>query len=695
MALALVIGVSSPARAATVEELQAIIVQLTNQLVSVQAQLRALQGEVNPSVGRGITVNLTLGSRGDDVVRLQNFLISKGYLTIATGVAKGYFGPTTRTAVVKYQVANNLSEKEGYVGPITREKINAEISGGNLPTPVTQVLTPVSGSTVVQGKVLNISWSSILADRDGFQLVVGNTVTNSERQLYDVVSEIATVDSNRKSFAWNVPDLLTDFTKNTRYSKDQIKGAFYLKVNVIKKDEVGDRVIGSAQNKFTVSGVDSPTAFLNIDRVKFNKTTGMLDVSWKSTGIPSDKVVSINLLRKDNPETYEVNLTQGYCAAQGGCIAVSTGKASFKLSEYKTISGKPLEGEYSVRLSCWNKNSETAECPNKGFDTDTVEISSVTSSSAAVESTVESESRLGDGKTSVTLRPGAYENVYGIKYKVSGDPVVIERVDLEFVNQKNKRSAAEYIDTIQLLDMNQRSFATIQGTVGDNEDGQTRFRFTGLSQRLENNGGFYIRVNTKKSFPEEVKFKLTVPTNGLRYTDDGVSETYGRAQVITEINFVPSIVVNESSAAIPLNSPLYQKVEIVLPNGVKQTFMEKSGTNPAPLLTSMDKVTIAQGSAVTVNGKNLVVGGENMVFIDTLKGATYQVNAQAFNNADGGQRITFTVDSTWAPGQYYVYVLNKNGTSNYRGLTIMSAQGANAYSGFMDALNYIQGQLSR
>jgi hypothetical protein len=65
--------------------------------------------------------NLIIGSKGDDVKKLQEFLIEKGYL--ASGNNIGYFGKLTSQALGKYQKDNGISPT-GTVGPITRNLLN-------------------------------------------------------------------------------------------------------------------------------------------------------------------------------------------------------------------------------------------------------------------------------------------------------------------------------------------------------------------------------------------------------------------------------------------------------------------------------------------------------------------------------------------------------------------------------------------
>lgn len=68
--------------------------------------------------------DLTIGSTGADVVALQKLLEALGYLVMPIGVSYGYFGPITREAVKKYQIAKGIKPTLGYFGPLTRAEIN-------------------------------------------------------------------------------------------------------------------------------------------------------------------------------------------------------------------------------------------------------------------------------------------------------------------------------------------------------------------------------------------------------------------------------------------------------------------------------------------------------------------------------------------------------------------------------------------
>jgi peptidoglycan hydrolase-like protein with peptidoglycan-binding domain len=79
-----------------------------------------------PSISlASIDTNLSFGSRGQAVVDLQNLLIGKGFLS---SQASGNFYFLTKQAVIAYQTSVGLPTT-GFVGPLTRQKINSETLG--------------------------------------------------------------------------------------------------------------------------------------------------------------------------------------------------------------------------------------------------------------------------------------------------------------------------------------------------------------------------------------------------------------------------------------------------------------------------------------------------------------------------------------------------------------------------------------
>ena len=88
---------------------------------------------ITPIDAETFVTNLTIGSRGSDVVALQQFLVARGYLEMPAGVAFGYFGPLTRAAVARWQATNGISPAVGYFGPISRATIASQMTASPVP----------------------------------------------------------------------------------------------------------------------------------------------------------------------------------------------------------------------------------------------------------------------------------------------------------------------------------------------------------------------------------------------------------------------------------------------------------------------------------------------------------------------------------------------------------------------------------
>ncbi len=68
--------------------------------------------------------DLMMGSKGDAVVTLQTILIEKGFLSLPSGTAKGYFGGKTKAALKMYQTSEGV-KATGYYGAMTRAVMHA------------------------------------------------------------------------------------------------------------------------------------------------------------------------------------------------------------------------------------------------------------------------------------------------------------------------------------------------------------------------------------------------------------------------------------------------------------------------------------------------------------------------------------------------------------------------------------------
>lgn len=100
-----------------------MLAALLAQLDSLKAQLAALEAQT------GFSRNLLLGSTGDDVMQLQNFLISRASGPAAAKLAAHgttrTFGPLTLRALIELQKRAGIAPAAGYFGAKTRAYANA------------------------------------------------------------------------------------------------------------------------------------------------------------------------------------------------------------------------------------------------------------------------------------------------------------------------------------------------------------------------------------------------------------------------------------------------------------------------------------------------------------------------------------------------------------------------------------------
>ena len=99
-------------------------------IANVKASLGGVAiGPTSDRVTYAFKSNLTLGSVGNEVKALQEYLNAHGYSVATSGAGSPRnetmrFGAATKTALIKFQRANGITPAVGYFGPKTRNFIN-------------------------------------------------------------------------------------------------------------------------------------------------------------------------------------------------------------------------------------------------------------------------------------------------------------------------------------------------------------------------------------------------------------------------------------------------------------------------------------------------------------------------------------------------------------------------------------------
>ncbi|MDD2677798.1 MAG: peptidoglycan-binding protein [Candidatus Paceibacterota bacterium] len=142
-----ILSVVAPAKAVTVDELQAQITALLAQITTLQQQLAQAQGQT--SSGVCFYTDLQQGMTSAEVSKLQTQL-KLDPTVYPEGLVTGYFGPLTLKAAKAFQAKYGIITT-GYVGPLTRAKLNElyctpTTTTTVAPTETTTTTTPVAAA---------------------------------------------------------------------------------------------------------------------------------------------------------------------------------------------------------------------------------------------------------------------------------------------------------------------------------------------------------------------------------------------------------------------------------------------------------------------------------------------------------------------------------------------------------------------
>ncbi|MDB5187797.1 MAG: baaA1 [Candidatus Kaiserbacteria bacterium] len=112
----------------------------------LQAQVQALLAQISSMQGSSSTVtscttftqNLTVGSKGGEVMSVQKFLNSHNAVVATAGAGSvgnetSYFGAATKGAVMKFQAAQGITPVSGYWGPLSRASANSMCTSTTVP----------------------------------------------------------------------------------------------------------------------------------------------------------------------------------------------------------------------------------------------------------------------------------------------------------------------------------------------------------------------------------------------------------------------------------------------------------------------------------------------------------------------------------------------------------------------------------
>jgi hypothetical protein len=154
-----------------------------NTFYSRAAILISMLGFLFPSLAlAALDTNLGYGSSGSQVIALQQFLVSQGFLS--SDYISGNYYNATLSAVRNFQISQGISPANGYFGPLTRAQANAVAGGNSVASPASlSPAMPTSQSLTTSGNSASASTvSTLTAQVQGLTTQV-NTLNTQVAQL--------------------------------------------------------------------------------------------------------------------------------------------------------------------------------------------------------------------------------------------------------------------------------------------------------------------------------------------------------------------------------------------------------------------------------------------------------------------------------------------------------------------------------
>lgn len=245
---------------------------------------------------------------------------------------------------------------------LTQSAVTKYSTPSPTPSPLNSVTVSVT-SPVSTDSQFKINWSSYGGDFDYYQIVLGNTIANVEVAI-DENYPISKYQNSYNSFAvWYFVNKITSMSGR---SAESIKDAYYVKVNAIKTDSAGGRVVNTGKSGvFSVTSTSSyspspsPTQSPTQPSVSLVYPRGgetwyvgeTKTVTWNynnfSSGAFGNKYVKLLLVPTDGRAPVE--LASNYVAPYG----------TIPLKIYlKTSDGRDawLPGKYKIKVVCDSNN---------------------------------------------------------------------------------------------------------------------------------------------------------------------------------------------------------------------------------------------------------------------------------------------------------------------------------------------------
>ena len=347
--------------AMTQSQAQALVASLGITGASATALVTALTTE--SSTGSTMTSTscysfntaLMLGSKGADVMNLQKVLNSDANTMVAMSGAgsKGNetstFGPATKAAVIKYQMAHNITPASGRVGPLTMATLNKCTTTGGTTTggtttdgttttgPVTAMLssdTP-NGTTILSGQAL--------ADLAHFTFSGNGTVTSVTLQRTGLsasadISNVYLFDGNMR--LTDGASINTNGTIVFNGLNIAVNGSKMISV----KADIASGSISSVSLGVTMTG------FMTSGATAMTTTNAAGNVLYVSTGTGLTATAALGVNSVTSGQTYNINAGSLQYTVWSAPLTVSTRAVWLKGANFRVVGSAPTDAVQNLKM---------------------------------------------------------------------------------------------------------------------------------------------------------------------------------------------------------------------------------------------------------------------------------------------------------------------------------------------------------
>lgn len=248
------------------------------------------------------TRNLTVGSKGADVQKLQQFLINAGYLNVPT--ATTYFGAQTKAALMAWQRDNGIPTGTGGFEATTRERMNAAMTAANPVTPsVSYISRPVAA---VVGSSVAIKFTSTGSRQANIYLCKTQTDCGT------VIGANIAVVAGDNTFTWAVP-------------ADVVSGSYTIKVEDVANSNwvvytdvpLTQPVVAAPTATSTSNATTTPPTQPLIGAISLELPTLAKVGSPLAIKFTSRNVKNVSIVLCADSEHCDINVTSKYASLDG------------------------------------------------------------------------------------------------------------------------------------------------------------------------------------------------------------------------------------------------------------------------------------------------------------------------------------------------------------------------------------------